>query len=325
MKVRPSELIFVIALTTFVFRVVYLWIQPSEESLVAAAPLAVPNTINDLPLVPSIVDFLPNTVLLSTTTTGFVTLIKNLITSLENLGLGKYLIVVSFEANTTQSLREMKEFTGRVHQLGNEEESSKSDSDLIARQKIIAIEWYLSRGHNVLWIDNDIVALRDFRLFLNESDRETYDAILQDGRGTNVSTPNWFKPCTGFMYLRASPTTLNFTNLTLHEKLWSETRDSERYLVEGFLPHWKIKQLPKGQFVNEWWLLNMIRSRRRLRMLRIASKISRAVYLLHVEDSKGAVAKARQQWRFGAFFYDGPGSAELLDIKNFDKGIAGDF
>jgi len=193
MKLRPSELIFVIALTTFVFRVVYLWMKPIEEPFVTAAPLAAPNAIIDLTQVkflPNIVEFLPNTVLLSTTTTEFVTLMKNLITSLENLGLGKYLTVVSFEANATQSLKEMKEFTGRVHQLGNEEESATSDLDFIARQKIIVMEWYLSRGHNILWIDNDIVILRDFRVYLNESDRETYDAILQDGRGTNVSTPN---------------------------------------------------------------------------------------------------------------------------------------
>jgi len=334
MKRRPSELIFIIALVSFTCRVVYLWINPSEEtSAVIAKQLITPNTISDLPLIeflPNIVEFLPNTVLLSTTTTAFITLTKNLIMSLETIGLGKYLTVVCFEANASQSLKHMAEFTGRVHELGNDTEFSEKTHNISAvecveRQKIIAMKWYLSKGHNVLWIDNDIVVFRDFRVWFNESDRETYDAILQDGRGTNVSAPNWFKPCTGFMYIRASPTTLNFTNLTQHEKLWSRTRETETYLLEGFLPYWKIKQLPIGQFANEWWLLNMIRTRRRIRMLRISSRPDRAIYLTHVDDSKGAVAKARQLWRFGTFFYNGPGSTELLDLKHFDKGKAEEF
>jgi len=312
-----------IALASFLLRVVTHWswgwpvgIQFSTEYYEEPQPAKT----RDL----GFVEFLPNTVLLTLTNTGYIVLTKNLITSLEMLGMGKYLTVASFEARATKSLKEMKEFSGRVHELDQRKASPLATFETpdfkenAGRRKLIAIKWYLSRGHNVFYIDSDIVVLRDFRPVLPKQDLDTYDAILQDGRGSDRPTPNWFEPCTGFMYLRASPTTLNCTDLEKHKLLWDRTRDDQSYLVKEFLPYWNIKQLPKAQFVTGWWVNNVIKDRRSMRR-RMYQNGNKTLYIVHMNYMKGGVTKARHHWKFGTFFYEGPGVAELLDLENYKE------
>jgi len=268
------------------------------------------------------VEFLPNTVLLSLTNYGYIVLTKNLIMSLERLNLGKYLTVASFEKKASQSLLDMSEFTGRVHQLGSEKATQLASfgtqgfKERAGMRKILAIKWYLSRGHNVLYIDSDIAVLRDFRELFTQSDRASYDAILQDGRGSNLPTPNWFEPCTGFMYLRASSTTLNFTDLEKHAILWNKTRDDQSYLVAEFLPHWNIKQLPKAQFPTGWWLMNVIKTAERLKELSSAKPGTKddLLYLVHMNYMKGGHIKAQRHREFGTLFYKGPDMLEFLGL-----------
>lgn len=149
-------------------------------------------------------------------------LTKNLISSLERLGLGKYLVVVSYEGTATKSIQQMNGFSGRVNELANDTakpiavfSSKTAFKEMAGSRKIFAIKYYLSRGHHVMFVDSDIAVMRDFRYVLPKKDLETYDIIIQDGRGDGGQANH----CTGFMYLRASPTTLNFTDLEKHKEI----------------------------------------------------------------------------------------------------------
>jgi len=321
MKVRLLEFVFVISVASTIIRIFASW-QYSD------APL---STIQDaLPVILKtndfeFIEFLPNTVLLTLTNTGYLLLTKNLIMSLERIGLGKYLMIASFESKASKSLLEMREFTGKVHKFANNKPTpmamfeTSQFKENAGRRKLIAIRHYLQMGHNVFYVDSDVAVLLDFRKAFSVEDLDTYDAILQDGRGSDLPTPNWFEPCTGFMYLRASPTTLNCTDIEKHKRLWNRTRDDQSYLVREFLPYWKIKQLPKAQFVTGWWMNNVIKTSSHLHRLRCSRGVNSTLYVVHMNYMRGGVTKLRHHWKFGTLYYEGPGVSELLDLEHWEE------
>jgi len=246
--------------------------------------------------------FLPNTVLVTVCNTGYIILTKNLIMSLERLNLGKYLIVASTEPEAVRLLTEMKEFSGRVLSLGNESSTEwaawSNHSIFKARgsvSKLNVLSYFISRGLNVFWMDSDVAVLQDFREFFSPSDLHNYDLIIQDDASGLIYRAK-SNPCTGFMFLRASPATLDFTNLDKHGSEFDQATGDQQYLRENFIEHWTYKLLPLTRFPNGRYLYNVVKTKEKL-----WTEYDRP-YIVHMNWVIGR-KKIQKHRQFGTMFY----------------------
>jgi len=243
-------------------------------------------------------EFLPNTVLLTITNTGFSTMVKNLITSLERLGLGLYLIVATFEVAAKRSIESMEGFSGETLLLGHEDASEWMSNQTaqyksIASKKFLAIKRFLSEGVDVLYIDGDVAVLRDFREAFPRDDLYTYDAIVQDDNDYK-SQHKMFVPGTGLMWLKSAPRSLNALDLESHSKWWKEADGGQSYLI-NFLRRWKVKRLPLSDFPNGAYLIDKIKTKEALAEER--------PYIVHMNMVQGK-EKLEKHREFGTLFYD---------------------
>jgi len=247
--------------------------------------------------------FLPNTVLVTVCNTGYLILTKNLIMSLERLNLGKYLIVASTEPEALRVLTEMKEFSGRVLSLGNDSSTElaewTSHSSFKSRgsvSKLKVFSYFFSRGVNVFYMDSDVAVLQDFREYFSPSDLHYYDLIIQNGSGV-LKYPPQLNPCTGFMFLRASPVTLDFTDLDKYGSAFEQATGDQQYLLDNFLDHWTYKQLPQTRFPNGEYLYYVVKTKEEL-----WRKQDRP-YIVHMNFVIGGKKKLQKHHQFGTLFY----------------------
>jgi len=248
-------------------------------------------------------NFLPNTVLVTVCNTGYLILTKNLIMSLERLNLGKYLIVASTEPEALRLLAEMKEFSGRVLSLGNDSSTElaewTSHSSFKSRgsvSKLKVFSYFFTRGVNVFYMDSDVAVLQDFREFFSPSDLHYYDLIIQNGSGV-LKYPAKLNPCTGFMFLRASPVTLDFTDLDKYGSVFEQATGDQQYLLDNFLEHWTYKQLPQTRFPSGEYLYYVVKTREEL-----WRKQDRP-YIVHMNFVIGGRKKLQKHHQFGTLFY----------------------
>jgi len=247
--------------------------------------------------------FLPNTVLVTVCNTGYVILTKNLIMSLEKLDLGKYLIVASTEPEALRLITEMNEFSGRVLSLGNESSTELADwsSHSIFKSrgsvsKLKVFSYFLSGGVNVFYMDSDVAVLKDFREYFSPYDLHNYDLIIQNGSSV-LKYPPELNPCTGFMFLRASPTTLDFTNLDKHGSAFEQATGDQQYLLDNFLEHWTYKQLPQTKFPNGEYLYYVVKTKEEL------WREQNKPYIVHMNFVIGGKKKLQKHIQFGTMFY----------------------
>jgi len=249
-------------------------------------------------------NFLPNTVLTTVCNTGYLALTKNLIISLERLNLGRYLVVASTEPSALNLLLEMEEFSGKLLSIGNDSATELAEwydhRAFKARgsvAKLAVLRYFLSRGKNVFYLDSDIAVLKDFREFFSPWDLRNYDLIIQNGSGV-LHYPAKLDPCTGFMYLRASPVTLDFVDLDKHSGLFSQATGDQQYLLKNFLNtgSWNYKQLPQTKFPNGEYLYYIVKTKEELRSL--------SPYIVHMNFVVGGNKKLAKHKQYGTLLYD---------------------
>jgi len=148
----------------------------------------------------------------------------------------------------------------------------------------------------VFYIDSDVAVLTDFREYFSPWDLNSYDLIIQNGSSvpSNGKTLNL---CTGFMYLRASPLTLDFTNLEKYGSVFDKATGDQEYLHK-FIKKWKYKQLPQSKFPNGRYLYLIIKTKQKLWEAQETTP-----YIVHMNFVIGGKNKLKKHEKFGTLFY----------------------
>jgi len=115
-----------------------------------------------------------------------------------------------------------------------------------------------------------------------------------------MDNPPKFNPCTGFLYVRASPLTLDLTNINKYKSQFSEATGDQEYILKNFLEtgSLKYKQLPMKEFPNGSYLYNIIRTKVQLWWSRETEP-----YIVHMNFVVGGKQKLLKHQEFGTLFY----------------------
>jgi hypothetical protein len=148
--------------------------------------------------------FLPNTVMFTVATAGYVPFVLNLHASLRRIGLGNHLVVYTPDRRVKRELSAMG-----VHSLcfGPQHYGEWSDFNTREFAKIMAYKWavaseILNTGSNVLFVDGDIVFLRNPAKYLRDvMERTSPHLIMQWESPKNVYNG-------GFWFARPEPSVL---------------------------------------------------------------------------------------------------------------------
>jgi hypothetical protein len=140
--------------------------------------------------------FLPNTVMYTLATAGYVPFVLNLYESMKRVGMAEYLVVYT-PSEAVQ--RELSAYGLRCQSLGKEELPDWGDywtdafAQIVALKYSIALE-ILKSGNNALFVDGDIVFLRNPADYLQEViSQSEAQMIMQYESPKNVyNTGFWF-------------------------------------------------------------------------------------------------------------------------------------
>jgi len=115
-----------------------------------------------------------------------------------------------------------------------------------------------------------------------------------------MDNPPKFNPCTGFLYVRASPVTLDLTNIKKYRTEFDEATGDQEYILKNFLEtgRLKFKQLPMPEFPNGSYLYNIIRTKVQLWWSKETEP-----YIVHMNFVVGGEKKLLKHQEYGTLFY----------------------
>ena len=153
------------------------------------------------------------TIMVTLTNSGYLLYTLNLLKSLQPFGLDKKILIICMDTPVAETLQQ------RGYHAHSENQESLSrfcpwntkGYDEICYMKLRVIHKLLSMGKNVLLVDGDVVfrknPLEDLKRLQasNPSDPSAYDVYVQNDAQRDQDTTNL---CTGYMWIRATPVTL---------------------------------------------------------------------------------------------------------------------